>query len=217
MGTSVQRNDPLFANVLNEQRDVPWRLKDLILAIQGTMRPWNSVLARDAPCEDRQGPYVDAFRLFRCGSGGLPLLRVRCQERNSPIGRIDDQRRAAVWPDRTLPQLLAILFSVIVNDSRIEFSGKADLFLERLNGFLYRVKRFPLERSRPFHRGIRAVQVVPPQVWIAPRSTGRSPIGRWRGGRVPHQLGVRCPAGLGIRSVRCAGRTLRDEAYGHHP
>src|ERR1700730_8277979 len=83
MGTSVQRNDPLFANVLKVQRHVPWRLKDLILAIQGTGRPWNSDFACDAPCEDGQGPHVNAFRLFRCVSGGQSLLRFWCQGRNS--------------------------------------------------------------------------------------------------------------------------------------
>src|SRR2546426_4259904 len=157
MGTSVQRNDPLFANVLKEQRHVPWSLEDLILAIQGTVGPWNSVLARDAPCEDRQGLHVDALRLFCCGSGGLPLLGFRCQGRNSPIRRIHDQRRAPVWPDWTLPQLLAKLFSVIMNGRCIEFSGTGDLFPERLDGFLHRVKRFSRERNGAFHWRIRAV------------------------------------------------------------
>ena len=105
--------------------------------------PWRSLVPRNAARV--QVPVVLHARPCRpyCGSGvGLPLLCFRREGWNSAIRRIDNEPRAPVRPDRTLPRVHSVLFPVVVDGRWIHFSIEGDRLPECVDGLFFRVKRF---------------------------------------------------------------------------
>jgi hypothetical protein len=142
MGPAIERDHSGLVIQLEQDHHVSRRLHDLIVAVVGgrqhrgprTKEDDAAVIELVALCG-----IPPAHEFGGLGAFGCAFLPLRCQRRESAVGRIDDQRSAqiqAVWGLTSIQPELSEVIMDVGNRARHRLLG----FLRR--SFLFRLQRF---------------------------------------------------------------------------